>query len=614
MKTMAWGAAVLVAATGLGCKKNGDGGEAREKAAAAASPAAGKARAEASSGLWALAPAQSATGIVIGDGAPRRWLTAGKAIWELGMALPAARPLLEKAKAEAMKESPPFDPWDLGAYGKNGIDLDKGAAIFLDERSDDPLLIVLPVGDRKAFRTLVKATTTNEGGREVDTFGDKDVKCVEAASRYLCAKDLAIVDAAAAKHDSTLASELAKVAPEKRGDLEVYFKNPDQDPDEPSVVIATARVDATGLVARFDVRGAFVAKTMGALKPAAAPKAFNALAGGAGLVIRGHVDPAPILAMSGAPATMPIPGGVDARTDFVDQLSGDYQLSVAGMLATTFALSVKDGARVTKAISTLCELAKSQVAGAPVQIKDLGFKDGACSAEITDPSLAMALGGKGLKVRLGVEDGLLVLGIGEKRVGTGDAVSEAGAPETVAALNGPTTGVYWMRGLDLLGAAPQISAMLGMVPPDARAGLELASWLGAHVYEVMASANVTDAGVDGVFRVTTFGGDPPGAQAAYAAALAKRAAGDAQGYKDALAALAKDTSSLAGKQAKLTGDGSSTAMVVGAMAAVAIPAFMKYTQRAREIQDQAVEREKALLQGQEDLGAELDKAVPPPTP
>ena len=613
MKTTAWAVAVLVAAGGLGCKKNDEGGAAREKANAAASPEAGKARANASAGLWALAPAQSATGIVVGDGAPRRWLTAAKTMWDLGMALPAAKPLLEKGKAEAMAEGAPFDLWDVEAYAKNGIDLDKGAAVFLDEKSDDPLLIVLPVGDRKAFRTLAKATVETIAGREVDVIGHdgKGVRCLEAGGRYLCAKDLTIIDAAVNAHDSPLAGELAKLAPEKRGDLEVFFRNPDADDDEPRTVVATARIDATGLVARFDVRGPFVAKTMGALKPTAAPKAFNALAGGAGLVVRGHLDLAPILAQSGAPASIPIPGGVDARTDLIDQLGGDYQLSVAGMLATTLAASVKDGARVTKALGVLCELAKTQVAGAPVQISNLGFKDGTCSAEINDPQIAMALGGKGLKLRVAVEDGMLVVGIGDKRTG-GDAVAEAGAPETAAALSGASSGVYWIRGLDLIGAAPpQVSAMLGMVPPDARAGLELASWLGAHVYEVMIAANVTDTGVDGVFRVTTFGGDPAAAQAAYAAALAKRAAGDASGYKDALAALAKDTSSLAGRQAKLTQDGSSTAMVMGAMAAVAIPAFMKYTQRAKEIQADALEREKALMQGEEALGAELDKKPVP---
>lgn len=612
-----WALALATSVAGA-CKKSGgdgaEGGAAREKAAEAASPAAGKARGDAASGLWALAPADSMSGIVIADGVPARWFAAGKAMWDLAGQLPSARPLLDKARTAVLAELP-FDPFDAAAYAKHGIDLSKGAAIFFEPSGDEPALTVLPVGDRKAFRELVHATVEQVGGREVDLMGTKGVRCLEDKGRYLCAKDVALIDRALAAHDSPLAKRFAALPPERRGDLEVYvdrltMEGGSLDADEPRDVLATARIDATGLVARVHVGGAFVAETKGALTPAPVPAAFNGLASGAGMVLRGHVDLAPLLAQANTPATIPLPGA-DLRTDLIDQLGGDFQVAFAGITSATVAATVKDGARVTKMLGVLCGLAQLQGGSSPIPVTGITWDKESCTAEVGGPEITMALG-KTIKLRAAVEKGMLVIGAGDRKAG-GDALAEAGSPETLAILKGPGSVAYWLRGLDVLAAMPPAAApAMAMIPPDAKAGLELASWLGAHVYEIATGVDVLADGVDVTFRVTTFGGDPPAAQAAFAAALAKRAAGDQAGYQAALGQLVQNNGdALAGRQAALQREGGGSAFTVGILAAIAIPAFVKYTERAREGQQRYEEKMREL---EAELGKDGAPAQVPPEP
>lgn len=589
-----------------------------------------QARAAAADPLWAVAPADAAFGVVIGDGAFARGLDGVVALTKIAEAHPTGKQLVEGLRKEIMTELP-FDPWDPAAWKQAGIDLGKGAAVFAPGDMEDPSLFVLPVGDLAAFRKTVKAETTKDGDLELDRFGDSDPEpdendmvCAMAGGRYLCARTAGAIRAAAKAHDAPLAKAVKGLPGPQRGDVECHTLTTEiQDEGFAGFLasIAPAVTDVSGLwvslrLERDGVTGrAWLLGQPGFLaKKSLAPRKPSAkldLVKGAAGVTRIHLDPG--LFLSDAPPSMPV-GGADLREDVLDQLTGDFVLVSAGKSVFGGALlaQVKDPKRVEKAVEGICT-----VLGAVDTLQDVAYDKGTCTGTLAMPEDTPFQLSAPMKVVLSVHGGVLALATADYDLAArkGSVVDAAGSAESREILTGAATFAMWGRGFDFFGAVP--AELLAQFPPDVTEAfdyLELASWIGLHVYDLGIAGGVEADGAHLLFRATTFAADPDDARQAYAAALGKRLARDRAGWEAALADVAKKhPDTLVGKQAQLiVGGVPALGAGTGILAALAIPSFMKYIARSKTTE--AVMGLKKIHDGARSYYEEGPKKFPPSAP
>ena len=133
-------------------------------------------------------------------------------------------------------------------------------------------------------------------------------------------------------------------------------------------------------------------------------------------------------------------------------------------------------------------------------------------------------------------------------------------------------------------------------------------WIAAQVYELGAAIGVRDDGVHFLARVKTYAGDPDKTYEEYLKALMATLEGDSK----ALSELgAKHPGTMAGLshstvEGSTIGGAMLSAGVTGMLAAIAIPAFLKYKQRSADMMhdyDEAIRDEEAVT---------LEEAIPAP--
>jgi hypothetical protein len=559
MKHLLWVALALV--VGLGCEKKsstgatagGDGGS----AVSSAEPA--KPKYSDTSALWALAPADATLGFVIGDGAGTRVL----ATWTGMMSRLQGKPFAKKtiAQMEELKKQAGFDIFSPQGYQSKGIDISKGFAVFTTADVDKPALVILPVGDRVAFRKLAEATVEKVGDREIDKL-DKIV-CVEANGRYACSSTVEQIDAAMKPHDSPLAATVKGLAPENRGDAELYIdasKMP-KIKEELAEVRQFGDIDNIGAALRVDAAASnLVGWANGTMSPLVSmiastppPTDLAGLTANATSVFRVKFDPK-LIAASGAPATLPVPNG--QPISLVDLLTGDIQIVTAGkgILAGALLVKVTDPAKVKPLIAAVC--AEVQKDGS-LPVSGVVAKEDSCSGAVSLAALKEALGVDlpPFKFNLAVNGNLFAVVLGDLDLDSlkGSVVDDAGSAEAKAILGGPQTAVLWSRnfGLDLSSLPKEIVEKINAVP-DMADGFNMMNWSASHVYDVAAGFSVTPKGVKLLVHATTFEADPADAKNALEAAFDLRANGDRAGYLAALADIEKKfPASLAARRAKL---------------------------------------------------------------
>lgn len=588
-------ALLLVAGCGGKKKKAGGGASPSASAGAGAGGAGGAAAMPArkvndTGPLWALAPEGATFGFVVADGVLGRVHGDLRAVIDLAASHPVGKQLVDKMMAQMQKDAP-FNVLDAGALTKAGIDLKAGVALFgtvvedgVDKKQRN-VVAVLPVGDRAAFRTLSKARQVTEAGVEFDVLGDKDDDdpgfCAPAGGRYICAGSPAAWTAASKGGPAgggPLARAATSVPASARGDVEFHIdltKLPAKNAEKLARVApvvrdltafrATAVVEASGYSFTWHLAGK-PGPMAGLASSVPAPKAFK-LGGALSGVMRMHVDPD--LLMMRLPPDVPPP----LRSGLFEQLEGDFAfVSGPGASSASLLVAVKDAKEVLAAVRLMC----TGAAAKGMQVDKTGT---GCVVKLP----GMMVPGFD-KVEARAADGLLALTMG-KLPAAGDASALAGSPEARAALSGPATFSAWGRGFDLAGTLPAgaMGMMKMLMPRDVAAALDFASTLGLAMYEYAATAVMADDGVHLTFRITTFGGDPPAAQAAYKAAIALRIKGDDAGYKAALAAAEKaHPGTLVARQAALVREGyMALGPGTGVLSAVAIPAFMKYLKKSK---------------------------------
>jgi hypothetical protein len=594
-------ALVVVAATASSCGKKKDSTVASDAGKPAATgsttpgAAAAGARADVTSALWAYAPANASFGLVLGDGVGNRVRLSAKAMFEEVGARPIGA--IVTGKLAELRKDIGFDPLDEAGWKSVGLDPSKGFAIFVDlsqatGKDKERPVMVLPVVDRAAFRVLAKAKVETVDGKEVDTL-DGGVRCLPVADRYFCAKELADIDAATKPHDSKLAAAVKALPADARGDLELYADVTTM-PDfaaQTQKMAMFGKIETTGLALRvendgFLLRGwtkGAVDGPVGTALRAGAPRAdFASQTGGAATVMRFTMDPK--FLFQAVPAQLPL-GGVDLRTDLVDQLTGEFQFVSAGkgLIAGTILAGVEDTAKVTGALKSVCAIGKASIGQKQSPITRLDLDDKGCKGEISlaqfEKQMAMTV--PPIPFSLAVEGKLLVLRVGDvdPARAAGNAADDAGSGETRALLATPATFMAWSRSTDLdLDAVPS-RLVTELKKQEATALLfDAISYLGLTVYESGLGVTVSGDGASLLLRVTTFGGDPAEARAAYLAALDKRKAGDRAGYLAALGEVAKKfPATKFGKRARLEAEGTP---VMGPGAAILAGALATFAARA----------------------------------
>lgn len=550
--------ALLVCA--LACSKKDDkaGGDAGAKAAGGTlpvpqAPAPPKPKYADTTSLWAMAPANSTWGIVVGDGVLPRLVDAANGLQKDLQGKPWAKKVLDEV--DQVRKEAPFDFLDAKAWGTVGADPQKGLAIFFGSDNDDPIIVVVPVTNREAFRKALGLTAEKVGDREYDGKGEKG-RCTEAAGRYVCGESAAVVDAALKAPNGPLAAAVKALPAEARGDFE-YYADVSKSPvlqkgiaQSPFAKTAAAggslRLEPDGATVRLWGKGDYaeIAKLWGGQAP---PPELDGMTAGAQTLIRWKVDPSTLTAQM--PATMPA-GDTDVRADLVDQLTGDFELVTAGkaLVGGAFIAKVKDAARVKKAVAAACAELKQMPMVANQKVDENG-----CAGDIDltkeQPDLpvvrvGVTLAGSALAVTLGdVSTGTL------KGSVSGDLISA----EAKEILSGAQTVALWSRSIDVdVSGLPKKLAQVLAENDQASQIITASNWFGSQVAEAALGVNVTPTGGQILARIVTFAADPPDARAAYLAALDKRGAGDAAGYAAAMAEIeTKYAGALVGRRAKL---------------------------------------------------------------
>lgn len=614
---------VLLPLLALSCKGDKESSSDKEKAkegVAAVLPGTASTAAKAQSPydasgndtLWALAPEGTTFGMVAAAGSGSRTHQMIGEILKVVEARPIGKEGVAKMRTKATSEIG-VDIFDAEALKKNGLDLNLGAALFVvpnPESKDDEkdwAYGVFPVSDRVAFRKMAKGEVETIKGVEYDRYKDNLV-CIPKLERYLCGKDAESLATFGKSVGSSFAKRVSGLAPEYRGHFEAVMDVPamakakgDEEDlqgefaeyfSDPGLGVVAMRLERGAVTARLW----FEAKPVGVVAAAAeVSKALSkaAVAENPGGLWSMRIPPVAWEKGIADKEDKELPGGLSLKNDIFGNITGEI-LMYTGSGETMWgrlAIGLKDAAPFKSLLNMGCGMAPAM--GVPGITITPG--DGTCDAVIDvsklplpSPEIAKIFP-EPITVKAEAKDKQFSLTVGKVSAGAKNGISASGTEFLTKDWNMSV----WM-GKVALGPAlhavwPKISSI---VPPKELEGVKMGVWVASHLNEFGYAGAVRDDGVHFVFHVGTYAADSDEAYAAYQAAVV--ASMDSQ--KDTFAALSeKYPNSLAGK---ISGPGGSVmiAGIVGAMAAVAIPAFVKYTKRSKEMRDSMLEMD-GLVEG-----------------
>ncbi len=217
-------------------------------------------------------------------------------------------------------------------------------------------MLVLPVTDRALFRHAFNLRTSVANGREIEQLDD-DTMCEPAAGRYLCARSLDTIAAAATPHASPLAASALELT--EHGEVELYVSR-----DSPGIAHFNHERDSPGWITA--VTGALVLRGDGATlhlhadgslaTPAARgfyaarlPPELAAAAAGAPTLARLHMEPEALF----PPSAELEP---EVRSELTSQLTGDVVMlpSGTGFANAMIILALHDAPRVEAFVKKRC--------------------------------------------------------------------------------------------------------------------------------------------------------------------------------------------------------------------------------------------------------------------
>lgn len=560
MRTMA-GVLVAIGVAAVGCKKDGAGGP-------ASSPLGESAPPEAASDLWKLAPPDTLAAFVIRQGALQKLANGVQTVRDAYRQVPGAIALM----AELERKMPgigelALDPEQWPGFG---LDLSMPAAgFFLDGAG----ILALPVGDRDAFVKKLGGASAGSGAARVDTIDDMDCKIID--DRYWCATDEALF--AALGKGTELSETVAARGAEYRGDVEFDVQAPD-DPKFDGVYGALI-FDPGAVTARAHFRGdtskwppVFGGPAIRIKKLADDPPAgFLRFHMNAGAVAAG-TDPSPT------------PFGVSQK-DLVSALTGEIlAYGLPGQNPRGFIeIGLAKPEPLRGAITKLCPM----LGGAPGV--SAALEDDHCKGQVSLAAVAKLTGAMPalpfdeVAFDISVADDALVIGLGSGSGKPGKAVVGRAGTQL---LTGDWDVAWWGFG----GMMPELidPDMLQMLGGEQKLIAISGIWAMLHLNEFGLGVHKTEDGFDVLFRVATQWANPDEVVAALEPLLVDAAQG-----KDVSAALealiAKHPKTPLGRSYDSAVGGMVPAVAaIGVAAAVAIPAFIKYTKKSKTSEARAL--------------------------
>jgi hypothetical protein len=557
---------LLAGVAAAGCKKEsssggGGGGMGGEPIAAASTDP-----------LWKFAPPDATVAAVVADGVLEPLYSGGlKALAALEKA-PGGAEIAGKIRQQA--KTPMGDVLDRATLDALGIDLKKGMAFF---ESESAKVAVLPVGDPAKFAGKIGAPIENG----VVRLGP--MACKDVSGRFVCGDSQAALDAAA---KGTGGSLVAGWPREMRGHAEVFVSAARLDADfplaEPGGLRASAVLEKGAFTARVHVLG----KPTGPL--AAARSGKLSLASGvadlqpSGLItINGAELLKMALAQAGDPPDKPLPGGVTPK-ELMSAPSGELiGYALPGQpLRGIGKIGLVNAAPVKKLLSACADFAAAAPPG--VTIKKNGEK---CAVSIDPSAMGAPMPGmQTISLEAWVEPNALVVGFGQYSAKSD--VKPGLAPFAREILDGSWLFAAWgagtPAGAPIMVDAAQLKAAFQGAP---EAGLAL--WAVYHMNELGVAGRVADDGIHGLMRFRTLWANPDEVVNAVEAKIAALVAGDA-GAAESMTEVAKKFPGTPFARDVQAGAGGVMApmAVVGILAAVSIPAFMKYQKRSESIEAQ----------------------------
>lgn len=383
--------------------------------------------------IWDFAPVDASLGAVFHE----RSFSRALAMWASLSEHKTTRPA--KAKARDHEEPPTKDtlpPLETAAdWALAGLDPSLEAAVFAWPEPDRGALIVVPVRDRALFRAAFRGQTRLVGAREIDDLSN-GYACTVVVERMICAKSLADIDASAAAHSSPIAYRGEHLGPDDTGDVEIVatkaapqiaaMAKKAKEYGTLSGVVTSLRLRDDGVTLRVHALGEMVTPLARAFA-GSAPPGDQPSAAGAASVIRVHFDPVAVAADSKT---------IDAaeKRDFVDQLTGDLEMTTSGtgLFGAHATMGLKDSARVLGNIQEKCREAAGFKLGSDVQ--KVTVTERGCSA-LFNPRVALVpVLNEPVPISFEVEGGKLVFSAGGARaVAAGERTMAGVVPESDAA-------------------------------------------------------------------------------------------------------------------------------------------------------------------------------------
>jgi hypothetical protein len=484
--------------------------------------------------LWALAPEGALGGMIVTPAALAKIERGMVSIDKLFATAPDLAPFKAKME-EAFQDVLGTKTLTLAAAG---LTAKQGFAAFVVEQE---AILIVPVGDRDKFVSLLKGTKGADG---VDTF--KKATCKTVKNVYACAKDVALLDRLG---KGSLSEKLKLVG--ARGDIELAFTSP----VEPKVTAAAVVQIGAGA---FTVRAAakdlpqmatrFFAnakprvdgdKTAGFAVVAFASKVFAEL--------KDKVPPEPLF------------GGVTADV-LVKSLEGPFTMTVDnGAMMFDVRMPLNDGAPAEKLFAQCDQFPPLVRMGATV-------KDGICHVAV--PQMQFELDGwvDGKTLRIG------------KKGAPAATTSSPLSPIGKELADGEWTYAMFGRGTMFAPVAMTLPAPPDSLPAEAMLGIRALSMLNELGIGLRSDGDVVRA----VVTVRTLWANPDDVVAKLVAIDPKAImAGKAGEQGKAIADGAPSSPFAADYKTGMAGLMMPVA-TIGMLSAVAIPAFMDYMKKSKK--------------------------------
>ncbi len=546
--------------------------------------------------LWRYAPDDTEFGVVAANGVLADLYAQGSIMLDDASAVPAIETSVVSVRQSLRGFLATIGLPDNTRFAEMGIDIRLGAAFFSGESGD---VLVLPVSDRKRFVLAMGGTV----GAETDSLGAGRV-CKILDSHYVCGSSTAQL--AALAKGTGLSEEIASWPVSHRGQLEAFVSPSKFSGESFSKVMSNVggvRVAAKVGKGEVEVRAHLVGTPVGVLAEVvgASSAIFDDLrtipSSGALLLGFSRVWSKYRADLMGMAPNVDVIPGVNPHA-LLQSIDGDMlALAAPGKFASiAFSLGLRDERAFVRMLEECNTLGDS------IPQLQFSLESGRCTA-------ALDVFGARYQIELQVKAKRFIASVeGPAIAFTGTPSDEVHPVATRLADENWNVAGWGFGTMDIVlqNIVASVELDTGSIPPDAAAGL----WAAAHFNEIGFGGRVAEDGAHTWFKLRTAWSNSDAVMSELRPALRALAHNDTSAVQSLATIREKYPESRWAKDTRDGGGGIVITASVGILAAVAVPAFMKYMKRARA--SEALTSLKRLQQSARALAAE--GKLPPSAP